>query len=394
MNLELKHHWPLDPKVVFLNHGSFGSCPLPVLEFQRALRDRLERQPVQFLGRDLEPVLDEARAAVAQFVGARTENLVFVPNATIGVNTVLRSLAFAPGDELLVTNHEYNACRNALEFAASRAGAKVVVAPVPFPFQSAEPIVDAIMSRVTPRTTLALIDHVTSQTGVILPIGRLVRELAARGVDTLVDGAHGPGMVPLNLEQLGAAYYTGNCHKWLCAPKTAAILHVRPDRQPFIHPLSISHGFTSPRTDRSRFLIEFGWTGTLDPTPCLSVPEALRFLGGLLPGGWAEIMARNHSLALEGRKILCQKLEIPLPCPDEFIGSMASVPLPDAREDERASAPLYIDPLQDKLLARHGIEVPVIPWPAFPKRLLRISAQLYNGRAQWELLAAALRRSL
>ena len=394
MTQELKNHWPLDPKIAFLNHGSFGSCPLAVLDFQKALRDRMERQPVQFLVRDLEPMLDQARAALASFTGAQADDLVFVPNATSGVNTVLRSLPFAPGDEWLVTDHEYNACRNALEFAATRAGAKVVVARVPFPFQSDGQIEAAIMERVTPRTRLALIDHVTSQTGVILPVERLVKELAARGVDTLVDGAHGPGMVPLHLDQLGAAYYTGNCHKWLCAPKTAALLHVRADRQQFIHPLSISHGFTSPRTDRSRFQIEFGWTGTLDPAACLSVPEALRFMEKLVPGGWPEIMARNHALALDGRRILCQALEMAAPCPDECIGSMASVPLPDAGANERAAPPLYIDPLQDQLLARHGIEVPVIPWPGFPKRLLRISAQLYNSREQWQLLAAALGEAL
>jgi len=394
VNVELKKFWPLDPKIVFLNHGSFGSCPLPVLEFQRGLCDRLERQPVQFLVRELEPLLDQARAALAQFTGARPEDLVFVPNATSGVNTVLRSLTFAPGDELLVTDQEYNACRNALEFVAARAGAKVVVARVPFPFQSTGQPEEAIMSRVTSRTKLALIDHVTSQTGIILPVERLVSQLAARGVDTLVDGAHGPGMVPLRLEQLGAAYYTGNCHKWLCAPKSAGFLHVRPDRQSLIHPLTISHGLTSPRKDRSLFLIEFGWTGTLDFSACLSVPEVLRFMEGLVPGGWTEIMARNHALALEGRKLLCQTLGIDPPCPEESIGSMASVPLPDARETERASPPLYIDPLQDQLLARYSIEVPVIPWPGFPKRLLRISAQLYNSREQWELLAGALRELL
>jgi isopenicillin-N epimerase len=394
VNVELKKLWPLGPNVVFLNHGSFGSCPLLVLDFQRAWRDRLERQPVQFLVRDLEPLLDQARAALAHFTGARSENLVFVPNATSGVNTVLRSLTFGPGDELLVTDHEYNACRNALEFVAARAGAKVVVARVPFPFQSTGQIEEAIMGRVTPRTRLALIDHVTSQTGVILPLERLVNQLAARGVDTLVDGAHGPGMVPLHLEQLGAAYYTGNCHKWLCAPKTAAFLHVRPDRQPFIHPLSISHGFTSPRTDRSLFLLEFGWTGTLEPSACLSVPAALRFMEGLAPGGWPEIMARNRALALEGRKMLCQTLEIAPPCPEECIGAMASVPLPDAREAARALPPLYIDPLQDQLLARYAIEVPVIAWPGFPKRLLRLSAQLYNSREECHLLADALRELL
>ncbi len=387
----MNEHWPIDPKVVFLNHGSFGSCPRPVLEFQQALRERMERQPVQFLVRELEPMLNHARVALAQFAGAHPDNLVFVPNATTGVNTVLRSLSFESGDELLVTDHEYNACRNALEYVASRSGAKVIVAPLPFPVESTGQILEAILSRVTARTRLALIDHVTSQTALVLPIARIVRELAARGVDTLVDGAHGPGMVPLRLEELGAAYYTGNCHKWICAPKTAALLHVRPDRQHLIHPLTISHGLTSPRKDCSRYLIEFGWPGTWDPTACLSVPEALRFLGGLMPGGWEEIQSRNRRLALEAQSILCQTLQIKPPCPEECIGAMASVPLPDARADQKPGPPLYIDPLQDRLLFEHGIEIPVIPWPGFPKRLLRISAQLYNQTADYEKLSAALR---
>jgi isopenicillin-N epimerase len=358
------------------------------------LRDRLERQPVQFLVRDLEPLLDEARGVLARFVGAEPDNLVFVANATSGVNAVLRSLVLEPGDELLVTDHEYNACRNALEFVAGRHRAKVVVARMPFPFQSAEQLIDAILGQVTRRTRLALIDHVTSQTAVVLPMAQIVAELAQRGVDTLVDGAHGPGMVPLQLEQLGAAYYAGNCHKWLCAPKTAGLLYVRPDKQAAIHPLAISHGYTTPRKDRSRYQIEFGWAGTWDPTPCLSVPEALRFLGSLLPGGWPAIMERNRALALEGRNLLCQTLQIALPCPDANIGSMASVPLPPGQAEKVPSSPLYISPLQDQLLARHRIEVPVIPWPTPDQRLLRISAQLYNKREDYQLLAKALQELL
>jgi isopenicillin-N epimerase len=381
----------LDPKVIFLNHGSFGSCPLPVLEFQRALRDRMERQPIQFLVRELEPLLDEARAALAQFVGARPDDLVFVPNATSGVNTVVRSLTFKPGDELLVTDHEYNACRNALEYAAGRGGASVVVVPVPFPVAGADQIVEAVMSRVTPRTRLALIDHITSQTALIMPVERIVKELAARGVDTLIDGAHAPGMIQVDVERLGAAYYTGNCHKWICCPKTAGFLHVRQDRQQNIHPLAISHGLTSPRKDRLPLLIEFAWTGTLDPTACLSVPESLRLMGSLLPGGWPEVMSRNHALAVEGRRMLCQTLEIGPPCAEAQLGSMASVPLPDARENERSVSPLFIDPLQDRLLARHNVEVPVVPWPGFPKRLIRISCQLYTSAAQIQTLCDALR---
>lgn len=382
--------WLLDPGVTFLNHGSFGSCPRPVLEFQQKLRDLLERQPVKFLVRELEPLWDEARAVLAGFVGAAREDLVFVPNATTGVNTVLRSLTFSPGDELLVTNHEYNACRNAVEFVAQRSGATVVVAELPFPFQSEEDLVEPILAKVTSRTRLALIDHVTSQTGLVLPIQRILRELAACGVETLVDGSHAPGMVPLDLSGLGAAYYTGNCHKWICAPKGAAFLWVRRDRQEQVRPLAISHGANSPRRDRSRFLIEFGWTGTSDPTAWLTVPEAIRFMGTLMSGGWDDIRRRNRSLALAARRVLCDALGAPAPCPDVFLGALASVILLPSPAPARTQSPLYLDPLQDELLEKHGIELPIIPWPRPPGRLLRVSAQLYNYLPQYERLAAVL----
>jgi isopenicillin-N epimerase len=386
--------WPLDRQVVFLNHGSFGCCPRPVLDFQSRLRNRLERQPVQFFVRDLEELLDRARGELARFVGAPADALVFVPNATAGVNTVLRSLTWKPGDELLVTDHEYNACRNALDFAAQRQGARVVVARVPFPLKNSNTILDAILSRVTKRTRLALIDHVTSQTGLIQPVQKLAAELGRHGVDTLIDGAHAPGMIPLNLRRLGATYYTGNCHKWLCAPKTAGFLYVTRDRQTRIRPLSISHGANTPRTDRSRYQIEFGWTGTWDPSACLSVPESIRCVGSLLPGGWPAVMARNRALALAARKILCDTLEIELPCPDSLIGALASLPIPDGTKSFTSTSPLYTDPDQERLLKDFRIEVPIIPWPASPKRLLRISAQLYNALPQYERLAAALSKIL
>jgi len=382
--------WLLDPEVIFLNHGSFGACPRHVCEFQTVWRERLERQPLQFLGRDLEKLLDAARESLAQFVGADANDLVFVPNATNGVNTVLRSLSFKPGDELLVTDQEYNASRNALNFVAEQSGVRVVVAKVPFPFQSEEDIIAPILECVTPRTRLALLDHVTSQTGIILPLARLVDELKRRGVETLVDGAHAPGLMPLNLKQLGAAYYTGNCHKWLCAPKGAALFYVRRDKQEFIRPLTISHGANSRRKDRSRFLIEFGWQGTFDPSAWLSVPEAIRFIGSLLPGGWPEVMAYHRRLALAAREILCDHLHVASPCPEAFIGSMAAVPLPNAPPDALPVLPLNEYPLQDTLRVKHRIEVPIVPWPAPPKRLVRVSAFLYNALPQYETLAKAL----
>ncbi|MDQ3263214.1 MAG: aminotransferase class V-fold PLP-dependent enzyme [Myxococcota bacterium] len=387
----LRGHWSLDPTITFLNHGSFGACPTQVLEAQSALRARMEAQPVRFLVRELEPLLDAAREELARFVGADPSELVFVPNATYGVNSVLRSLRLAPGEELLTTNQEYNASRNALEFVAQQSGARVVVAQVPFPLQHPDQVMEAILAAVTPRTRLLLVDHVTSQTGLIFPIERLVRELDQRGIDTLVDGAHGPGMVPLQLRQLGAAYYTGNLHKWVCAPKGAALLHVRADRQERIRPLAISHGANSPRTDRSRFWVEFDWTGTSDPTAVLCVPQALRTVGGMLPGGWEAVMAHNRSTVLDGRNLLCQALGIASPAPDSMIGALAAVPLPEGSGHFSA---LSIDPLQDALLFQEQIEVPIVPWPRPPARLLRISAQLYNTPQEYQRLAEVLPRLL
>jgi len=388
------HLWLHDPGLLFLNHGAFGSCPRHILEHQSEWRARMERQPLQFLARDLETHLDAARAALAAFVGSDVDDLVFVSNSTTGVNTVLRSLDFQPGDELLVTDQAYNACRNALNYVAECSRARVVVARLPFPFQREEELISPIMAAVTPRTRLALLDHVTSATGVMLPLNKLIDQLHERGVDTLVDGAHAPGMIPLDLQQLGAAYYVGNCHKWLCAPKGAALLRVRKDRQKSIRPLTISHGASTRRTDRSQFLIEFGWTGTGDPTAFLSVPETLRYIGSLLPGGWPEVIARNHALALAGRKTLCAALKIGTPCPPEFIGSLAAMPLPDAPPDALPQPPVFEYPLQENLRLRHHIEVPIMPWPAPPKRLLRIAPHLYNSLPQYETLAQTLLKEL
>ncbi len=383
--------WTLDPSVTFLNHGSFGACPRAVLAKQDEWRARLERQPVQFLARDLEGLLDEARGALGSFLGADPRDLAFVANATAGVNAVLRSLAFAPGDELLTTDHVYGACRNALRFVAERSGAAVVTAAVPFPLRDPAEVVDAVLARVTARTRLALLDHVTSPTGLVFPIAPLVAALAARGVDTLVDGAHAVGMLPLDLSALGAAYYVGNCHKWLCAPKSVGFLHVRRDRQALVRPLAISHGAGLQHPARSRFLLEFDWVGTVDPTPALCVPEAIRVVGAMLPGGWPSVREHNRTLVLAGRRVLADALGIREPAPASMIGSLAALPLADgAAAAVPSTSPLHGDPELDALRERHGFEVPVVPWPAPPRRLLRISAQLYNTAADYERLAAAL----
>jgi isopenicillin-N epimerase len=386
----LARHWLLDTNVDFLNHGSFGACPIPVLAAQAGLRERMERQPVGFFLRELEGLLDDARADLASFLDAEPQNLAFVANATTGVNTVLRSLPLRAGDELLTTNHAYAACKNALDYVAQRAGARTVVAEIPFPLHSEDQVVERVLAQVSSRTRLALLDHVTSPTALLLPLERLVPALKTRGVDTLFDGAHAPGMIDLSLRRLGAAYYTGNCHKWLCAPKSVAFLYVSPERQAEVRPLSISHGASSLRQDRSRFLLELDWTGTIDPSAALCVPDAIRFLASLVPGGMPEVRARNRALALRARDVLCEALNIPAPCPDSMLGSMAAVPLGQVRALPPSSHP-GIDPLQDLLLRDHGVEVPVHAWPAPPARLLRVSAQLYNHESQYRKLAAILR---
>jgi len=373
----MKEHWLLDPSIAFLNHGSFGATPRVVLAKQEEFRQRMEREPVLFLARELEPLLDDVRAEVAAFVGAAPEDLALLPNATAGVNAVLRSLDLDKHDELLVTNHEYMASRNALDYVASLAGAKVVTVDIPFPIASADVIVERVLAAVTPRTRLFLVDHISSQTALVFPVERLIAELQARGIDTLVDGAHAPGQLPLDLSALGAAYYAGNLHKWVCAPKGAAFLYVRRNRRYTIHPSAISHGYSAMRRDRSRFHLEFDWTGTFDPSAWLAVPEALRFVGSLLPGGWPEVRSHNHALALRARDLLCDALQIETPAPDDLLGSMAAVPLPDGNA--------YT--LQRELFDAHAIEVPVIPWPEEPKRLLRVCAMLYNEVAEYGRLA-------
>jgi isopenicillin-N epimerase len=323
-HLDYAAHWAFDPGIAHLNHGSFGACPREVLALQVELRAQMEWDAGDFLWTTLPRRLQEARGALAEFLGAAAEDLAFVTNATVGVNAILRSLHFQPGDELLVTSHTYAACHRAADYVATRTGATLVTVRLPFPVASEQQLVDVVLAGVTPRTRLALLDHITSPTALILPIARLVDELKARGIETLVDGAHGPGMVPINLTRLGAAYYTGNAHKWLCAPKGSAFLHVRRDLQPLVHPCVISHGYGQG------YRAEFDWVGTCDPTPWLCIPKALEFMQALLPGGWPAIMARNHALVIEGRTLVNARLGLAAAAPESMIGAIAAIPLPPA----------------------------------------------------------------
>ena len=390
----LARHWQLADDVDFLNHGSFGATPSVVLKSQRQWQDRLERDPVRFLApeRELEAKLDAVRSAVAQLVGADPNDLVFVRNATDGVNAVLRSLDLQPGDEIVITDHGYNACSNAARFVAERAGAAVHVAAIPFPISSADEVVAAVEQQLTPRTRLLLIDHVTSASGLVLPIDRVIRLARSKGVLVLVDGAHAPGMIPLDLPGLDVDFYTGNHHKWLCAPKASGFLYVRRDCQSMVRPTVISHAANRPRPNRSRFLAEFDWPGTYDPTPLLSVPAAIEFLATLRSesehgAGMQTHRQANRRLALEARRALCRSLEVEPPSPESMIGSLATIPLPVERL--RGQHPL--DRLQQDLLIQHGFELPVFPGLVPGSRWLRISAQAYNHFGQYERLGDVLR---
>lgn len=383
-----RRFWELKPGTVFLNHGSFGACPKPVLALQTVLRRELEAEPVQFLWRHYEERLEPARRALAKFVGAPSRDIVFTTNATTGVNAVLRSLKLKRGDELLTTSVDYNACRNVLNEVVRQTGAKLVVAEIPLPLQSAEQITEAILLAVTKRTRLALLDHVTSNTALVLPLREIIRALEARGVETLVDGAHAPGMLPLNLRELHPTYYAANLHKWVCAPKGAAFLYVRPDRQEQLQPAVISHGNNRTRPGFTPFQDRFDWAGTFDPTAWLCVPEAIRWMGQLLPGGWRELRERNHQLVIQARNILCEQLEVVPPCPEEFLGSLATIPLPERFQVRKASG--KIDREQLALYDRFGIEVPLNRFGTPSRRWLRVSAQIYNSPAEYEYLAEAL----
>jgi isopenicillin-N epimerase len=382
-----RKHWALDPKITFLNHGAFGACPKPILKLQAELRREMEAEPVQFLWQRFEERLEPSRKVLAKFLGTASKDLVFTTNATTGVNAVVRSLKLQARDELLTTSLDYNACRNVLNETAARSGAKVVVAPVPFPVRRDDEIVEAVLNAVSKKTRLALVDHVTSDTGIVLPVERLVRELEARGVDALIDGAHAPGMVPLNLTRLRPAYYTGNLHKWVCAPKGAAFLWVREDLQAGIQPPVISHGNNRTRPGFTEFQDRFDWCGTFDPTAWFCVGDAIRWMGSLLPGGWAEVRRRNHTLVVAGRRLLCERLGVEPPCPESMLGSLAALPFPE-RLQNRPRGKNKIEDEQQRLFDKFKIEVPFNRIRSL--RHFRISAQLYNSMANYEALADAL----
>jgi isopenicillin-N epimerase len=368
--------WLLDPAVAFLNHGSFGATPRAVLAAQDEWRRRMERRPTGFMAYELPAALRDAAARLAGFLGARGDDLAFVENATAGCNAVLGSLALGPGDEILVIDHGYAAVRKAAEHAAARAGARVVEAILPFPAPTATAIVESVAGRLGPRTRLAIFDHVTSPTALVLPIAQLVALCRSAGAPVLVDGAHAPGMLELDVPAAGADWYVGNCHKWLMAPKGAGFLWASPERQAGLHPPVISHGLGQG------FLAEFDWIGTRDPSGWLAVPAAIDFHERL---GGARLRRRNRAVVQDAANGLAASWRTIRGADDAGLaGSMATVRLPLPAGE---STPERALELRRRLDCEHRIEVPVI---SFAGALwVRISAQAYNEPADYERLKAA-----
>ncbi len=381
-----RKHWALDPRLVFLNHGSFGACPKAVLRFQARLRAEMERNPLEFLWRTHDPRLAAARMSLARFLGCGTADITFTTNATTAVNAVVRSWPLRRGDEILTTSHDYNACRNVLAEAARRSGARVIVADIPFPIRSPREAADAVLTAASPRTRFAMIDHVTSNSALVMPAAKIARALEARGIRTLIDGAHAPGMLPLRPSAMGASWYTGNLHKWVCAPKGAAFLWTRPDSREPLQPAVISHGNNTRRAGFEPWQDRFDWPGTFDPTAWFSVPVAIDTIASLLPGGWPAVRGRNRKLALEARSLLCETLDVRAPCPASMIGSMVTLPLPGRFQAKTFTGPAAPEHLE--LIRRFRIEVPVVRVGKL--RCFRVSAHLHNSPEDYHALARAI----
>lgn len=382
--------WALDPGIAFLNHGSYGACPEEVLVEQERLRRRMEANPVRFLFLDLPGLLDDAREDAAGFVGADPEGFAFVPNATTGTNTLLRSAPIRPGDEILLTDHGYEACNLAAEHVAARRGARVRFARVPVPVAGPDAVRAAITDAVTEATTWAVIDHVTSPTALVLPITEIVADLAARGVRTIVDGAHAPGQVEVDVSTMGAAAYTGNWHKWTCSPKGAGFLWVSPEWREEVRPLVISHGAGHRGEEGERFRATFDWTGTPDPTPYLCVPAALRAVEAMIDGGWPAVRERNRRVAAEMRGRLVDELDLEPAGAASMMAAMASLLVPprwrlgsDPGESARE--------LLRRLDGEHGVVVGAATRRGTDDVFLRVSAHLHTGAEAVDRLVAALR---
>ncbi|MBI1744933.1 aminotransferase class V-fold PLP-dependent enzyme [Candidatus Acetothermia bacterium] len=379
------NEWLLDPEITYLNHGTVGATPRRVLAAQQAIRDEIERQPSRYLLRELVGLLNlpegvplRLRAAaevIANFVGAQGRDLVFVDNATTGANAVLRSLDLKKSDEILITDLAYGAVANIAAFVARERGAHVNTVRMPYPVDNPRVLVDTIANALNSRTRIAIIDHITSESALILPLAEIAACCHQKGVLVLADGAHAPGILPLDIPALGVDWYIANLHKWAYAPRSSGFLWATPERQSSLHPPVISWGL-----DKG-FTAEFDWVGTRDPSPYLAAPEGLAFMRDL---GVEAVRTYNHKLAWKTAQMLSQHWDTKLDANEAMVGSMVTLPLPErlgsAREDAFR--------LRDALLYEDRIEVQIHAWRGH--LWVRISAQIYNEMVDFERLAAAV----
>ena len=380
---ELRRMFLLQPDIVFLNHGSFGACPRPVFEVYQQWQRELEYQPVEFLGRRFKDLLRTARAPLAAYLNADPDDLVYVPNATTGLNIVARSLPLQAGDEVLSTDHEYGAMERSWRFVCEKRGARYIAQQVSPPFEAAEQVVETVWSGVTSRTRVLFLSHITSPTAIILPVTELVRRAQAAGILTVIDGAHALGQIPVDLTALGADFYSGNCHKWLCAPKGAAFLHARREVQSLLEPLVVSWGWRSEMPSPSRFIDEQQWQGTRDIAAYLSVPAAIRFQA---EHEWPRVQARCHAQVQAARQAIGSLTRLAPLTPDSpsWYAQMVTLPLPACADTQRPAA----EALQRRLYDEFAIEVPILTWHGRP--FVRVSIQAYNTQADVDALVTAL----
>jgi isopenicillin-N epimerase len=390
----LLRHWTLDPALTFLNHGSYGSVPVAAQRAQAELRERVERDPVRFFKVDLELLMDGVRERLGQLLNCPPADLAPISNATHALCTIVAATDLRRGDEVLVTDHEYGSLFNELERVCARTGAVVVRAKVPFPIASPQEVLERVAASFTPRTRLVAVSHITSASSLIFPAGAIIRECHARGVDVVLDGAHSPGQIPVDVRALAPTYFVTSGHKWLCAPKGTAFMYVRPDKQRLFRPLALSSRANKIRPERALFLRDFDYQGTADYSGALTIPHSIEALSAMLPGGWSGMLRANHTLALEGRRVVCEALGCEPPAPEAMVGSMATMLIPEPPEHRRNAPTVYDDALQDALYERHRIVVPIWRLGSTDQRVVRISAHLYNSLEQYELLGRALRQEL